>query len=177
MSSNMFLKTISKSSSTLFFRDLTKYHLSKRYYTNSNNNSNDSNNNINLSQKKCIPCEGDIDALDMNEKIKLLKNLNNEWKMSDDYKKILRVWRVPFPEAIKHLQDVSQIAEEEGHHPDVSINSYWNLKIEIYTHSINDLTENDFILASKIDKLKIQPNRPSSKKNLDNLVNKDNKMK
>ncbi|KAF2076894.1 hypothetical protein CYY_001797 [Polysphondylium violaceum] len=153
----IFSNTITKSSSSLSFFPKCLNHTTKRHYSTTNDK-------VPLHEKKCIPCEGDIDPLDINEKIKLLKNLDKKWTMGNDNKSIFRVWRIPFPRAIKQLQYVMQIAEEEGHHPDVSITSYWNLKIEIFTHSINDLTENDFILASKIDGLQIPDAQPPTPK-------------
>ncbi|KAM9982753.1 hypothetical protein ACTFIZ_007283 [Dictyostelium cf. discoideum] len=114
----------------------------------SNNTNKETNiEKVDLSKKHCQPCEGGIPPLDFNSKISLLKNIDQDWKLSDDSKKIFRNWRIPFSKSVEYLNDISKIADEEGHHPDISIESFWNLKITIYTHFINDLTENDYILA------------------------------
>ncbi|KAM9963176.1 hypothetical protein ACTFIW_006399 [Dictyostelium discoideum] len=120
---------------------------------------------VDLSKKHCQPCEGGIPPLDFDSKISLLKNIDQDWKLSDDSKKIYRNWKIPFSKSVEYLNDISKIADEEGHHPDISIESFWNFKITIYTHFINDLTENDYILASKIDNLNIKSIEPRRKKN------------
>eukprot|EP01132_Coremiostelium_polycephalum_P007530 gene7530-9253_t len=117
---------------------------------------------IPLNQKKCVPCEGGIPPLTGDQITPFLDNINKDWKLFENNKKISRKWRLPFPESIKFLNKINEIAQEEGHHPDISISSYWNLDISLYTHSVNGLTENDFILASKIDSIFEQlplPNR------------------
>ncbi|KAN0053345.1 hypothetical protein ACTA71_009795 [Dictyostelium dimigraforme] len=137
--------------------------------TSNNVNKETSTEKVDLSKKHCLPCEGGIPPLDFNSKISLLNNVDKDWKLSGDNKKIFRIWRIPFSKSVEYLNDISKIADEEGHHPDISIESFWNFKITIYTHSINDLTENDYILASKIDNLNIKSFEPRKKKMQNNV--------
>ncbi|MBI4163027.1 MAG: 4a-hydroxytetrahydrobiopterin dehydratase [Candidatus Aenigmarchaeota archaeon] len=113
-----------------------------------------------LAKKKCVPCEGEaMDARGVGthappmsdiEAEKLLTELNN-WKLYSG--KLSKEYSfADFNEAIKFVNKVAVIAEAEGHHPDVTI-SYNKVKIELITHAIGGLSENDFILAAKIDEL------------------------
>ena len=104
-----------------------------------------------LSNKKCKACEGDMPKLTTKQSNALLKQLKS-WKMKNH--RIHRQFKFKnFVDAMKFINKVAIIAEKEGHHPDISIH-YNKVDIEIWTHSINGLSENDFILAAKIDKVK-----------------------
>lgn len=75
------------------------------------------------------------------------------WQVIDDYKKIEREWKFKnFAEALSFTNQVGKLAEEEGHHPDISL-GWGYAKILLTTHAIKGLSENDFILAAKIDRL------------------------
>jgi 4a-hydroxytetrahydrobiopterin dehydratase len=77
--------------------------------------------------------------------------------LTADGKRIRREWRVKdFVTALDFFQRVGMIAEEEGHHPDLHLSSYRQAAIEIWTHALGGLSENDFILAAKIDKLPVE---------------------
>jgi 4a-hydroxytetrahydrobiopterin dehydratase len=109
-----------------------------------------------LIQKKCAPCEGGIAALEPGEAQAQLKKLSG-WKMTHGGKRIRKEWVVKnFMAGIQFFDDVARLAEDEGHHPDLHLEGYRNLWIEITTHAIGGLSENDFILAAKIDKLPIK---------------------
>ena len=102
-----------------------------------------------LSKTECKACEGDMPKLTIKQSNTLLKQLKS-WKMKNN--RIHRQFKFKnFVEAMKFINKVAIIAEKEGHHPDISIH-YNKVDIEIWTHSINGLSENDFILAAKIDK-------------------------
>jgi len=74
------------------------------------------------------------------------------WKVTADGKRIRREWRVKdFLEGLEFFKRVAEIAEAEDHHPDLHLVGYRNVTIEIWTHAVGGLTENDFILAAKID--------------------------
>ncbi len=104
-----------------------------------------------LSQKHCVPCEGGVPRLDSPEVHKYLSALPG-WFLTADGKRIRRDWRVKdFQAALDFFNRVGQIAEEENHHPDLHLTGYRNVTIEISTHAVGGLTENDFILAAKID--------------------------
>lgn len=106
-----------------------------------------------LLNKKCIPCEGGTKPLG-EEQISKLKPEVPGWQVSQDLKKISREWQFKdFVEAVIFVNDVAHLAEDEGHHPDIKIHSYKKVLIELYTHAIGGLSENDFILAAKINEV------------------------
>ena len=106
-----------------------------------------------LSSKKCLPCEGGIDACTLDHSRKQLTLLPN-WHLSEDGKWIHRklVFK-NFVQAVSCINKIADLAEAEAHHPDLHLTGYRNLDIALSTHAINGLSENDFILASKIDAL------------------------
>jgi 4a-hydroxytetrahydrobiopterin dehydratase len=104
-----------------------------------------------LSSKKCVPCEGGVPAYSRDEAEAQLANLPG-WRLTHDGQRIRRDWKFKnFREAIKFLNNVGAIAEREQHHPDLHLEGYRNAWVEIFTHAIAGLSENDFILAAKID--------------------------
>jgi len=104
-----------------------------------------------LSQKKCVPCHGGVPTLTK--------------EVVDEYLKAMEGWALEgeaiektfsfqdFKEALNFLNKVAAIAEEEGHHPDIGIEDYSNVRISLSTHAVKGLTENDFIMAAKINLL------------------------
>ncbi|MCI0743464.1 MAG: 4a-hydroxytetrahydrobiopterin dehydratase [Gemmataceae bacterium] len=110
----------------------------------------------NLRRKHCVPCEGGTPPLHRNEVRTLLKQLPH-WKLTADGVRIRREWLVKdFMAALDFFERVGDLAEEEGHHPDLHLVSYRNVAIELWTHAAQGLTENDFILAAKIDQLPVE---------------------
>lgn len=102
-----------------------------------------------LKDKKCIPCEGGVPSLDHNEAEKLLAQVSKSWRLEG--KKIHADFKFKdFKEAISFVDKVAEVAESEGHHPDIHLN-YNKLRLELTTHAIGGLSENDFIVAAKID--------------------------
>lgn len=109
-----------------------------------------------LIQKKCAPCEGGVAALKRDEAEAQLGKLAG-WRISQAGQRIRKDWVVKnFTAGIDFFQRVAQLAEDEGHHPDLHLEGYRNVWIEIWTHAIGGLSENDFILAAKIDKLPVK---------------------
>lgn len=107
----------------------------------------------NLAEKKCQSCEGHPKPLAMEKADELAKELAAGWAIKNG-KQLQKSFEFPdFKTALDFTNEVGQIAEEEGHHPDVFL-SYGKVKLEISTHSAGGLTENDFILAAKVDELK-----------------------
>lgn len=105
-----------------------------------------------LAKKKCVPCEGGVDPLSREEAEKLLAELN-DWALIDDAHLLAKSFHFKdFVESINFVNKVAAIAEEEGHHPDLTI-SYSDVGVELMTHAIEGLSENDFILAAKIDEI------------------------
>lgn len=106
-----------------------------------------------LLSKKCIPCNIGTPPLTSVEIDKYKKELKLEWIVIDD-KKIERDFSFKdFEEALKFVNKVGEIAEREQHHPDIYLHSWRKVKIELMTHKIKGLSENDFILAAKIEEL------------------------
>ncbi|KAG2473352.1 MAG: putative pterin-4-alpha-carbinolamine dehydratase [Nitrosopumilales archaeon] len=105
-----------------------------------------------LYEKKCIPCESGGTTLSEDEAKRNLEQIPN-WKLYG--KKIEREFVFKdFKGAMKFVNNVANLAEDEGHHPDIHI--HWNkVMLELWTHSMNGLSENDFIVAAKINNLKI----------------------
>lgn len=109
-----------------------------------------------LAKKKCQPCEGGMPALTADEIKKLQPGVSN-WRVSGDGKSLRREWRVKdFPTALDFFRRIGDIAEAEDHHPDLHLTGYRNVAIELSTHAVGGLTENDFILAAKIDQLPVE---------------------
>ena len=107
-----------------------------------------------LAKKKCVPCEGGVPPLSRTEAEKLLKEVSG-WMLIDEAKMLAKSFRFKnFAEAMKFVNEVGRIAEEEGHHPDITI-SYNAVGLELTTHAVGGLSENDFILASKVDQIKV----------------------
>jgi 4a-hydroxytetrahydrobiopterin dehydratase len=106
-----------------------------------------------LTRKKCVPCEGGVPTLSEAEVDALLANFPG-WVKVEGGKRIRREWRAKnFMTAMDFFNKVAALSEEEGHHPDIHLVGYRNVAIEIWTHAIGGLSENDFILAAKIDAL------------------------
>jgi 4a-hydroxytetrahydrobiopterin dehydratase len=105
---------------------------------------------IDLKSKKCVACEGGVDPLDRKIAAILLKQVP-QWTISSDAKTISRDFKFKdFAEAMKFVNSVAVIAESEGHHPDIHIS--WNkVRLDLTTHAIGGLSENDFIVAAKVD--------------------------
>jgi 4a-hydroxytetrahydrobiopterin dehydratase len=105
-----------------------------------------------FTKKNCIPCQGGIPPLNDSE-IKSFKKLVDEsWKVSESKQIISEFNFSEYPKAIKFTNKIAELAEEEGHHPYIHIN-FKTVKVILFTHKIDGLHENDFLMASKIDKL------------------------
>jgi 4a-hydroxytetrahydrobiopterin dehydratase len=81
-----------------------------------------------------------------------------DWRTTPDGRRLIRKWRVKdFAAGLSFFDRVGKLAEEEGHHPDLHLTNYRDVTIEVWTHAAGGLTENDFILAAKIDQLPQPP--------------------
>ena len=104
-------------------------------------------------QKKCVPCEGGVPKLSKTEVDQFLKELPL-WKSNAQATSIHSDYLMKdFQAAINFINQIAKVAEEEDHHPDFHLTGYRKLAIELSTHAIGGLSENDFIVASKIDQL------------------------
>ena len=105
---------------------------------------------MDLTTKKCVPCEAGTLPLEEDKVNELLKQIPT-WTLKDRH--LFKKFKFKsFLEAMKFINQIAEIAEQEQHHPDFSVH-YNKVEIEIWTHAINGLSENDFIVAAKIDKI------------------------
>ena len=108
-----------------------------------------------LLDKKCVPCEGGVKAFDISEIHKYQKKVDG-WKIINSKNNIYFLEKEflfkNFLESQKFINEVGKVSEIEGHHPDIKF-GWGYAKIEITTHAIKGLSENDFILAAKIDQI------------------------
>ncbi|MDG3003904.1 4a-hydroxytetrahydrobiopterin dehydratase [Paludisphaera mucosa] len=112
-----------------------------------------------LASKKCVPCEGGVPPLPPDEVEALIQTVSG-WSLTADGKRIRREWKAKnFVAGLRFFDKVGELAEEEGHHPDLHIEGYRNVAVEIWTHAVGGLTENDFILAAKINEVPIEQKR------------------
>ncbi|MBI4352957.1 MAG: 4a-hydroxytetrahydrobiopterin dehydratase [Candidatus Omnitrophica bacterium] len=114
-----------------------------------------------LAKKKCVPCEKGVLPLGRGEAERYLKEVaclpagrGGDWRLSGDGKavEVLYVMK-DFMAAVRFIQEIAKIAEEENHHPDLHLTGYRKLLVQLSTHAIGGLSENDFILAAKIHRL------------------------
>lgn len=104
-----------------------------------------------LADKKCVPCTGSVPAL-KGEALEKLKKEVPHWTVVDEHH-LVRQFRFPdFKRALAFVNQVGEIAETEGHHPDILL-GWGKADITLWTHAVNGLTESDFIVAAKIDRL------------------------
>jgi len=111
-----------------------------------------------LTQKKCLPCEGGVDPYTRDQSEAQLERLDG-WYITHGGQRIRKDWTVSnFMAGMAFFNKVAELAEEDGHHPDLHLEGYRNVSIELWTHAIGGLSENDFILAAKIDQVPIALN-------------------
>ncbi len=106
-----------------------------------------------LTQRTCKPCEGGVEKLSRLQSEDYLKACP-AWRLQESGDAIERKWVFKnFVKAIAFFNQVAEVAEAEQHHPDLHLTGYRNVKIVLTTHAIGGLSENDFIVAAKIDEL------------------------
>src|ERR1035437_7793741 len=106
-----------------------------------------------LSNRRCVPCEGGTKPLDHEESEALLHEING-WKLLND-SAIEKTFEFKnFGDAIVFVNKVGEIAEKEGHHPDINLQNWRYVTLHLSTHAIDGLSDNDFILAAKIDNIR-----------------------
>jgi 4a-hydroxytetrahydrobiopterin dehydratase len=106
-----------------------------------------------LAARNCAPCGGTIAPLSDQRAAEMLALLP-DWRFTLGGKRIARSWRVrDFLTGLDFFRRIALVAEAEDHHPDLHLANYRDLTVEIWTHAAGGLTENDFILAAKIDAL------------------------
>lgn len=105
----------------------------------------------NLADKKCVPCRGGVPPL-KGDGLERLHYVVPEWLVSNEHD-LRREFRFPdFKQALAFVNRVGELAEEQGHHPDILL-AWGKAEITLWTHKVDGLTESDFIMAAKIDRL------------------------
>jgi 4a-hydroxytetrahydrobiopterin dehydratase len=111
-----------------------------------------------LASKTCVPCRGGVPPLKGKELQDLAKQVSG-WKVINEHR-IMKSFTFPdFKAALAFVNKVGEIAESQGHHPDILL-SWGKAEITTWTHKIDGLSESDFILAAKIDKLQAHHSSP-----------------
>jgi 4a-hydroxytetrahydrobiopterin dehydratase len=105
----------------------------------------------NLADRKCTPCDGGIPPMTGEEISQFISELDN-WKVIKEHHLQKGYKFKNYADALLFVNHVSRLAEEEGHHPDICF-GWGRVEITLYTHAISGLSESDFILAAKIDRL------------------------
>jgi 4a-hydroxytetrahydrobiopterin dehydratase len=108
---------------------------------------------VKLAEKSCVSCHGGVPPLTSEQIAVLLPDVQG-WNVVDNHHLVKNYKFRNFTEALGFVNRVGAIADEQNHHPDISL-AWGKVKIEIWTHKINGLTESDFIFAAKVDE--IQP--------------------
>jgi 4a-hydroxytetrahydrobiopterin dehydratase len=103
-----------------------------------------------LATKECVPCKGGVPPLKGEELSKLHNQLDNQWQVINEHHLEKEFTFKNFREALEFTKQVGELAESQGHHPDIFL-AWGKTKITICTHKIDGLTESDFVLAAKID--------------------------
>ena len=114
-----------------------------------------------LASRACVPCRGGIPPLSESDARRLLEG-TPEWRLEENGTRLVRRFEFEdFVKAMAFVNRVADIAEEQGHHPDIAI--HWNkVDLVLWTHKIGGLHENDFILAAKINRLLEESSRAAS---------------
>jgi len=105
-----------------------------------------------LAEKDCIPCKGGVPPLKGPELAKVANELDGGWRVINEHHLEKEYKFENFREALAFTNKVGELAESQGHHPDIYL-AWGKVKLTIWTHKIDGLTESDFVMAAKADKL------------------------
>lgn len=106
-----------------------------------------------LAAAKCVPCEGGVPKMTPEQAREYLA-ATSQWTLDDDATAIRRKLNCSdFVSAVRRVNQIADLAEQQQHHPDLHLTGYRHLTVELTTHAIGGLSENDFILAAQIDRL------------------------
>jgi 4a-hydroxytetrahydrobiopterin dehydratase len=106
-----------------------------------------------LAEKECVPCKGGTPALKGVELNKFADQLQDDWQVVEEHHLEREYKFKDFREALTFTNKVGELAEKEQHHPDIYL-AWGKVKLTLWTHKIDGLTESDFVFAAKVDKLK-----------------------
>ena len=109
--------------------------------------------NAELSEKKCMPCQDQESKLEQGRIEELAGEIEDGWEVVDNHH-LHRTFRFDdFQGPLDFVNQIGEIAEDQGHHPDICL-TYGKVDVKVWTHKVDGLSENDFIFASKVDKIK-----------------------
>lgn len=107
---------------------------------------------MDLTQQKCVPCEGGVEAMTRDDALSMISYHVKDWVLDESATHISKKFIFAnFREALSFVNKVGVIAEQEGHHPDIHLVDYKYVEIALSTHAIGGLSQNDFIVAAKIN--------------------------
>ena len=104
-----------------------------------------------LADKSCVPCKGGVPPLSASEIQPLIQKLDG-WEVENNHKLIKSYKFKNFTDPVKFVNAIGEVAEAEGHHPDLYVR-WGEVRVYLWTHKVDGLTESDFIMAAKIDKV------------------------
>ena len=105
-----------------------------------------------LADKECVPCKGGVPPLKGNELARVAGDLGGGWRVVDE-QRLEKEYKFPdFKQALAFTNKVGEVAEGQNHHPDIYL-TWGKVKLTVWTHKINGLTESDFVLAAKADRV------------------------
>lgn len=108
---------------------------------------------MSLTAKTCTPCQGGVEPMSHQQAESMMQQVPG-WQLADSAKRITRCFKFKnFAESLAFVNEVGELAEQEGHHPDITF-GWGYATVEVFTHKIGGLHENDFILAAKINQLR-----------------------
>ncbi|UCE01854.1 MAG: 4a-hydroxytetrahydrobiopterin dehydratase [Candidatus Latescibacterota bacterium] len=105
-----------------------------------------------LAAKQCVPCRGGVPPLGADEQQRLLRELAHDWEIVDGHHLDKQFNFDDFLQALAFTNRIGELAEEQGHHPDIHL-AWGKVRVTIWTHKIDGLTESDFVFAAKTEKL------------------------
>jgi len=105
-----------------------------------------------LAEKDCVPCKGGVPPLKGDELANMSAQLNGGWRVVNEHHLEKEYKFKDFRQALDFTNKVGELAEAQGHHPDIYL-AWGKVKLTVWTHKIDGLTESDFVLAAKADKL------------------------
>lgn len=104
-----------------------------------------------LAEQSCVPCKGGVPPMEAEAAERLLARLDEGWSVVETHH-LERTYEFPdFAEALAFVNAIGEIAEAQGHHPDIYL-AWGRVGVEIWTHKIDGLTESDFVLAARFDR-------------------------
>jgi 4a-hydroxytetrahydrobiopterin dehydratase len=106
---------------------------------------------MSLSQQVCTACSGDSEKLKATEALERMEEISDDWELEENHHIERKFEFEDFREALDFVNKVGEIAEDQGHHPVINDFTWGRATIKLYTHKIDGLHDNDFIMAAKID--------------------------